>query len=207
MQQALAVLREVRGLWQHWMAQLDVVQPETGRTVFADLQDHTLRASWKTQILKPLQSLFAGAAFAPLLAACKARGVPVFLVNARLSERSARGYARVAPLTRAALRGLAGVAAQTAADALPVIKAFVSDTATAIATAAAVTSVSGRGVGIDVARERGNRAAHEVQHARRAVDRGQFDGHAPGRRAAGEVQDVRRQATHACPDCTQSESV
>jgi 3-deoxy-D-manno-octulosonic-acid transferase len=41
----------------------------------------------------------------------------VFLVNARLSERSASGYARVAPLTRAALRGLAGVAAQTAADA------------------------------------------------------------------------------------------
>jgi 3-deoxy-D-manno-octulosonic-acid transferase len=52
-----------------------------------------------------------------LLAACKERGVPVFLVNARLSERSAAGYARVAPLVREALDGLAGVAAQTAADA------------------------------------------------------------------------------------------
>lgn len=52
-----------------------------------------------------------------LLAACRAQGVPVFLVNARLSERSAMGYARVAALTRQALGGLAGVAAQTAADA------------------------------------------------------------------------------------------
>ncbi len=52
-----------------------------------------------------------------LLAACHDRGVPVFLVNARLSERSARGYARVAPLAREALGHLAGVAAQTEADA------------------------------------------------------------------------------------------
>jgi 3-deoxy-D-manno-octulosonic-acid transferase len=39
------------------------------------------------------------------------------LVNARLSERSARRYARFAGFTRATLRELAGVAAQTEADA------------------------------------------------------------------------------------------
>ncbi len=44
------------------------------------------------------------------------RGVPLFLVNARLSERSARGYARVAPLATPLLRALAGVAAQTSDD-------------------------------------------------------------------------------------------
>jgi FAD/FMN-containing dehydrogenase/Fe-S oxidoreductase len=75
-QQALVVLREVRTLWRFWLAQLDVVQPadETGhaRTLFAQLQDHSLRASWKAQIWKPLQQLFAGGAFAPLLARCKA---------------------------------------------------------------------------------------------------------------------------------------
>ena len=70
-QQALAVLREVRGLWQQWMANLDVVQAETGRTVFADLQDHTLRASWKTQIRSALQSIFAGAALEPIVAECQ----------------------------------------------------------------------------------------------------------------------------------------
>jgi hypothetical protein len=75
-QQALALLREVRTLWRFWLEQLDVEQPagETGqaRTLFAQLQDHSLRASWKLQIWKPLQQLFAGGAFEPLLARCKA---------------------------------------------------------------------------------------------------------------------------------------
>jgi 3-deoxy-D-manno-octulosonic-acid transferase len=44
-------------------------------------------------------------------------GVPVFLVNARMSERSAAGYARVRSLARPMLAALAGVAAQGAADA------------------------------------------------------------------------------------------
>lgn len=52
-----------------------------------------------------------------LYAACSRRGIPTFLVNARLSERSARGYGRIAGLIRPALSGLAGVAAQTQADA------------------------------------------------------------------------------------------
>lgn len=52
-----------------------------------------------------------------LLAACARQGVPVFLVNARLSERSARGYARLASLTRESLRRFSGIAAQTLADA------------------------------------------------------------------------------------------
>ncbi|MDR1646859.1 MAG: lipid IV(A) 3-deoxy-D-manno-octulosonic acid transferase [Zoogloeaceae bacterium] len=52
-----------------------------------------------------------------LLAAAQRHGIPVLLVNARLSRRSARGYARVAPLLRPALRRLAAVAAQSKADA------------------------------------------------------------------------------------------
>jgi len=52
-----------------------------------------------------------------LLAAARRHDVPVFLVNARLSERSARRYARVATLARAAFASLAGAAAQTADDA------------------------------------------------------------------------------------------
>jgi 3-deoxy-D-manno-octulosonic-acid transferase len=45
------------------------------------------------------------------------RGVPMYLVNARLSERSYRAYRRVLPLVRATLRDFAGVAAQSEADA------------------------------------------------------------------------------------------
>ena len=43
--------------------------------------------------------------------------VPMFLVNARLSERSARRYERVRGLAAPAFRALAGVAAQTIGDA------------------------------------------------------------------------------------------
>ena len=52
-----------------------------------------------------------------LIAACAARGVPVHLVNARMSERSAAGYARAPAFTRPMLGAIAGVAAQTEADA------------------------------------------------------------------------------------------
>ncbi|MDP2787940.1 MAG: lipid IV(A) 3-deoxy-D-manno-octulosonic acid transferase [Pseudomonadota bacterium] len=52
-----------------------------------------------------------------LFAACARRKLPLFLVNARLSERSARGYARFRGLTRPALQTLSGLAAQTADDA------------------------------------------------------------------------------------------
>jgi FAD/FMN-containing dehydrogenase/Fe-S oxidoreductase len=61
--QAQALLAEVSSLWTGWLQGLDVH--------FDALQDHSLRASWKTQILKPLQSIFAGAAFAPLIEECK----------------------------------------------------------------------------------------------------------------------------------------
>ncbi|HUP96491.1 MAG TPA: lipid IV(A) 3-deoxy-D-manno-octulosonic acid transferase [Usitatibacter sp.] len=52
-----------------------------------------------------------------LLQECAVQGVPVVLANARLSERSARRYARVAALTHWALGNLTGIAAQTDADA------------------------------------------------------------------------------------------
>ncbi|MGC4077081.1 MAG: FAD/FMN-binding oxidoreductase [Rubrivivax sp.] len=70
--EALTLLSEVGVLWRFWLEHLDVVQADSGRTVFSLLQDDTLRASWKRQILKPLQSVFAGGAFAPILDACKA---------------------------------------------------------------------------------------------------------------------------------------
>jgi FAD/FMN-containing dehydrogenase/Fe-S oxidoreductase len=78
-QQALALLREVRGLWTYWLEHLDAVVGEPAaadgqvapRTLFAQLQDHTLRASWKTQIRAPLQAVFAGGAFAQVMQRCR----------------------------------------------------------------------------------------------------------------------------------------
>jgi 3-deoxy-D-manno-octulosonic-acid transferase len=51
------------------------------------------------------------------LARCERQGIPVVLANARLSERSARGYARIAGLTRASLTRFALIAAQSDDDA------------------------------------------------------------------------------------------
>jgi FAD/FMN-containing dehydrogenase/Fe-S oxidoreductase len=59
-QQALALVRDVRRQWQDWL--------DRENELFPQLQDHTLRASWKTQIRAPLQVIFAGNAFVPLLA-------------------------------------------------------------------------------------------------------------------------------------------
>ncbi len=52
-----------------------------------------------------------------LIRACHMSSTPLLLLNARLSEKSARGYARVARLTRNALCKLSSVAAQTTDDA------------------------------------------------------------------------------------------
>lgn len=52
-----------------------------------------------------------------LLFACRQRNVPVVLANARMSERSAQGYARWPRLTRPAFGSLSAVCAQSGADA------------------------------------------------------------------------------------------
>ncbi len=52
-----------------------------------------------------------------LVALAHDANVPLYLVNARMSEKSARGYARVPALSRPMLAALSGVAAQTDADA------------------------------------------------------------------------------------------
>ena len=52
-----------------------------------------------------------------LITACRSRNIPLLLVNARLSEKSASRYAMFPALTRVALHGLTGIAAQADADA------------------------------------------------------------------------------------------
>ncbi len=62
--QALALIAEVRAQWQGW---LDGVAG-----LFDALQNHSLRASWKTQLRAPLQGIFSGAAFEAILTECTA---------------------------------------------------------------------------------------------------------------------------------------
>ena len=62
--QGLALVGEVRTQWQGWLRDVDALFPQ--------LQDHSLRASWKTQIRAQLQNIFAGSAFDAILAECNA---------------------------------------------------------------------------------------------------------------------------------------
>jgi len=62
--QALAMIAEVRALWAGWLEGVEAFFPQ--------LQDHTLRASWKTQIRARLQAIFSGAPFLPILEECNA---------------------------------------------------------------------------------------------------------------------------------------
>ncbi len=57
--QALTVVREVQAQWQGWLNQVDELFPQ--------LQEHSLRASWKTQIRPAFQNIFSGSAFRPIL--------------------------------------------------------------------------------------------------------------------------------------------
>ena len=61
---AKALITEVRAQWQGWFDNIDAH--------FLELQDHSLRASWKTQLRKPFQSIFLGDAYKPLLEAVDA---------------------------------------------------------------------------------------------------------------------------------------
>jgi 3-deoxy-D-manno-octulosonic-acid transferase len=51
-----------------------------------------------------------------LIAACKQRDIPLLLLNARLSEKSAKGYAKLGKLISEGLQSLSAIAAQTADD-------------------------------------------------------------------------------------------
>jgi 3-deoxy-D-manno-octulosonic-acid transferase len=57
-----------------------------------------------------------------LMFGCREHGVPAWIVNARLSERSLRGYRTLRPLLWRALRTLRGVLAQSTGDALRFVR-------------------------------------------------------------------------------------
>ena len=57
--EALNAVATVRQQWQMWLDELD--------THFPQLQDHSLRASWKIQLQAPLKAIFIGDAFAPIV--------------------------------------------------------------------------------------------------------------------------------------------
>ncbi|MGB8855073.1 MAG: DUF3683 domain-containing protein, partial [Burkholderiales bacterium] len=69
-QQARELVASVQARWQNLLDNLDapVAQSEqNGKTNFSALQDHSLRISWKQEILEPLQQIFIGRTFEPVI--------------------------------------------------------------------------------------------------------------------------------------------
>ncbi len=58
-QQALELTARVGARWSEWLTQMD--------THFSDLQNYSLRASWKTEVRAELRIIFGGLAFEPIL--------------------------------------------------------------------------------------------------------------------------------------------
>ncbi len=98
---------------------------ETGRQLFGDSvmqaylpYDYPCAIRRFLRHFRPTAGLLLETELWPNLAhVCKRQNTPLLLVNARLSERSARRYQRIRALIRPALASLSGLAAQTGEDA------------------------------------------------------------------------------------------
>ncbi|MDO9226753.1 MAG: DUF3683 domain-containing protein [Pseudomonadota bacterium] len=83
-ERALTLCAEVRGRWQGYLDDLDAPLPphlcvvderlprKENKSVFAALQDHSLRVSWKREVRGELMQIFTGREYEPVLAACAA---------------------------------------------------------------------------------------------------------------------------------------
>ncbi|STZ77431.1 lipid IV(A) 3-deoxy-D-manno-octulosonic acid transferase [Bergeriella denitrificans] len=100
----------------------------TGRaaaeSLFPDAQCRYLpydRPEWVAQFLRAHRPRFGilmeTEIWPNLMQGCRDEGVPLFLANARLSEKSQRGYLKIRSLVEPAMQTLSGCFAQTAADA------------------------------------------------------------------------------------------
>ena len=123
----------VRALLERWPEHAVVLthMTPTGRTASKDLfagNNRVLRVylpydfgPFVTRFLRHFRPVFGiimeTELWPMLLATCQQRNVPVLLANARLSERSARRYARWPALARILFGALTATGAQSAADA------------------------------------------------------------------------------------------
>jgi FAD/FMN-containing dehydrogenase len=67
-----ALLAEVRERWSGFLRNLDAPGSVAGRSVFEELQDRSVRVSWKRELREPIARIMAGDAFAPIRAEAEA---------------------------------------------------------------------------------------------------------------------------------------
>ena len=96
----------------------------TAQSLFPDAQCRYLpydKSEWVARFLaehRPICGILMETEIWPnLMHGCQEAGIPLFLANARLSEKSQRGYLKIRKLVEPAMQTLSGCFAQTAADA------------------------------------------------------------------------------------------
>jgi len=99
------------------MAELDRKLPTRISKIYYPIDYHRFVTRALATIRPEAIVLVEGEIWPNFLWGARNRGKPVFLVNARLSDRSYRGYKRFGLLFRRLFAGLAGVGAQNEADA------------------------------------------------------------------------------------------
>ena len=103
----------------------------TAQSLFLDAQCRYLpydKSEWVARFLaehRPICGILMETEIWPnLMHGCQEAGIPLFLANARLSEKSQRGYLKIRKLVEPAMQSLSGCFAQTAADLRPLAAAF-----------------------------------------------------------------------------------
>ncbi|WP_304669462.1 lipid IV(A) 3-deoxy-D-manno-octulosonic acid transferase [Neisseria polysaccharea] len=111
------------------MTQMTPTGRETAQVLFPDAQCRYLpydKKTWVRQFLREHRPMFGilmeTEIWPNLMKECRRAGVPLFLANARLSEKSLNGYLKVRRLIRPAAASLTGCLAQTEADAARLAK-------------------------------------------------------------------------------------
>ncbi len=121
------LVRQLRERWPHCQILITHMTP-TGRQTSRDLYGDDVSCvylpyDWPFSMrrflrhFQPTMGILLETELWPnLIAACRQQNIPLLLINARLSEKSARGYARFPGLTREALQNLSAIAAQSHQD-------------------------------------------------------------------------------------------
>ena len=124
---ALPLVRELRRFFPETpilMTQMTPTGREAARSLFPDVQCRYLpydKPAYIQQFLeehRPLFGILMETEIWPnLMHGCQAHRGPLFLANARLSEKPQKGYLHIRPLVEPAMQTLSGCYAQTADDA------------------------------------------------------------------------------------------
>ena len=125
---ALPLIRELQARYPHWLFIVTTTTPtgsvqvkkhlgDTVYHVYVPYDIKLLMRRFLAHLNPKLLIILETELWLNMITCCKERSIPVLLLNARLSEKSACGYARVMSYTQSLWRGINAIAVSSKADA------------------------------------------------------------------------------------------